>query len=359
MKTLNKRFGLALLSGLIALMSFSPSAFALREMEGADDIGRLFSEYESRIDQLPQSGTVRQTLWSDTYWASNQGGAASRWQMLGTGAQTDPHSYGVYSAIQLGQLSDAQINQLSPAEKYDIVMGRYDYPTVASEMRRTNPSLPKWHGLCHAVAAVTTRYEEPQNTPVTTTFPDGSRRNVMFYSSDIKALLALAGDKSIANATGVGVKCNSNMPSSSGACWDTNPASFYLALTNMVGLLKTPIIMDVDPLLEVWNSVVKSYSAQITNRSGINQYAARGTVREVRVDLSVTHTIGAKPARMAVGGKFKSSVYAFTLELDNDDQIIGGEWISANRPDMIWFTNPDLRLDPRLSFLQQLTTPVQ
>ncbi len=44
-------------------------------------------------------------------------------------------------------LDDLKI--LSPAEKYDIYVGRYDYPTVQSEWKRTNPEDAHWEGLCH------------------------------------------------------------------------------------------------------------------------------------------------------------------------------------------------------------------
>ena len=127
----------------------------------------------------------------------------------------------------------------------------------------------------------------------------------------------------------------------------------------MIGLLHQPILMDVDPGPEVWNAVVKSYSSRITNLDGISANAARGTEREVRVDMTLQHTRGAKPARGPVGALFKTEVYALTLELDNNDQIIGGEWLSKNRPDSLWKPEDNLMFDGNFAFLQQLTTPLR
>ena len=336
----------------------SPAYAVLRDFDENNDPSRLFSSYESHVDSLPTSGEVQSALWSDTYWPGREGGAAWRWQMAGSGQPTNPFSYTLYEAWQIGQLSEAQMNMLSPAEKYDIATGRFDYPTVQRERVRTNPSNPKWYGLCHAVAAAATRYYEPKNTTVQVALPDHSTRNLTFYASDIKALLALASDRAAYTASSLGTRCDSTTASSDGSCWDTNPGGFYLAITNMVGLLKTSIILDVDPLKEVWNAAVKSYSAKLQELPTISANAAQGTVREIRVDMTVQHTIGAKPARNQTGGFFKSVLYSFTIEVDRSNNIIGGEWISTNRPDMLWFTNESMQLDPNLAFLSQLTEPL-
>ncbi len=348
---------------LTASLGFVSGASAVpRMIDDANDPGRVFSSYEAGIDNLPTSGTIRDALWSDTYWPSHFGGAAWRWQVSqtpGTHADADPHVYQVYPAWQISELSDEQLALLSPAEKYDIATGRFDYPTVRREVARTSPNDSKWHGLCHAVAAVTSRFSEPQNTNVVVTLPDGNQHNLMFYSSDIKALLALSADRAVSQTShGIGQNCQSS-DMNSAACWDTNPGSFYIALANMVGLLKMPILMDVDPGPEVWNAVVKSYSARLTDQDGISARAAPGTAREVRVDMTLQHTLGARPARGPVGAQFKTQVYAFTLEIDRRGNIIGGEWITKNRPDSLWKPEDNLVLDGNFSFLKQLTTTLR
>ena len=347
--------------GATILLATSPAHALMREMDPANDPGIFYRTYDANIQTLARSGSTNAALWSDTYWPSRFGGAAWRWQISqqpGVHPEADPHNYRTSTAAEVEQMSDDQLNQLSPAEKLDIAMGNFNYPTVTRERARTSPDLPKWHGLCHAVAAVTSRYQEPQNNNVVVTLPSGQQRNLMFWASDTKALLALAADKSIASGVGLGKTCTAALQATS-ACWDTNPASFYIVLGNRIGNLKLPLIMDVDPGVEVWNTVIKDYSAVVTDKDGINPNAAQGTVREVHVDMKVRHTLGAKPTRSAVGVLLKTENYEFTLELDGSDNIIGGEWISTNRPDSLWVTGDDMRLDGHFSFLQQLTIPLQ
>lgn len=342
----------------IIFMTTSINASAFRAWDFYNQPNGVVSNFESNFQILSSQGSIPDQLWSDTYWPSQEGGAAWRWQFGkakdSKGIPTNPHFYKLNSPQKLSRMTDEQINQLSPAEKYDIATGRFDYPTVRKEMNRTHPGKEKWAGLCHAVAIVTSFYKEPQNTPVLAKLPDGTQRTIQFYSSDIKALLALAADRGGYYPTpSSGARCRSSN-SNSAECWDMNPATFYIVTTNVVGILKSPLLLDVDPGPEVWNSVIKSYSSVLTRKQGISPNAAPGTAREVRVDMTVKHTIGAQPAKKAIGATFSSSVYSFTLELDAYDNIIGGEWISKLRPDFVWTANPDAPSDPSLSFIFNL-----
>ena len=335
----------------------------MRQMDDYNDPSRLLPRYESRLSQLPTRGQIKNPLWSDTYWSSRAGGVAARWQLSNSKEPSNPHVYRVTHLEQLSRITDEQLNSLSPAEKYDLATGQYDYPTVRAELQRTHQTDATWAGLCHAVAIATTRYYEPQAATINLELPNGTRRQIVFYSADLKALLALAMDSAVAAAggvsTGIGQKCDKNRATSDGACWDTNPASFYLALANLVGREHSPVILDVDPRAEVWNAAVRSYSAEITTSPEISPKAARGTVRQVRIDLAVEHTIGVKPTRRLSGGQFKIEKYAFTLELADDDSIIGGEWISANRPDTVWMSTGPLPLGQRFAFLSRMVQPIE
>lgn len=332
-------------------------AFAKEAWNSPNDPSRVLSRYESRLSSLPAIGQVSQALWSDTYWPHREGGAAWRWQYRPSETKANnPHVYSTLSPYELARMTDAQISQLSPAEKFDIAQGRFDYPTVQKERARTRTSDEKWFGLCHAVAMVTTLFREPQTRTLDASI-NGQSRAVTFYSSDIKALVALSANRATNQSTGLGERCNS-LNESSQECWDTNPGSFFIAITNMVGLYQKPIILDVDRGVEVWNAVVKSYSARITESRSISRNAAYGTAREVRVDMSVEHTVGAKPNRNQVGGSYKTVTYSFTLELDHYDQVIGGEWISTNRPDMLWMAAGQIYLDPEMSFVGNLAEPL-
>ena len=131
---------------------------------------------------LPLRGRASTRTWSDTDWLNRYGGIARRWQEPGMGLN---RTYPLHSLAELYALPTPQLKGLSPAEKYDIYVGRLDYPTVLSEWRRTAPPAPQDSGLSSGWAAASVLYDEPG--PVTLTAPSGLR--IPFGSSDVKALL--------------------------------------------------------------------------------------------------------------------------------------------------------------------------
>ena len=74
---------------------------------------------------------------------------------------------------------------LSPAEKYDILVGIYDFPLNNRAKAEGSVHEPSWSGYCHGWAPAAHRFEEPE--PVTLVNDDGVE--VRFGSSDIKALM--------------------------------------------------------------------------------------------------------------------------------------------------------------------------
>ena len=315
-----------------------PSTQALRAWDRFNDPAIMFSSYEHNWNQLPLTGSASHKPWSDTYWPSQKGGAAYRWKRSAESRDvTDPHYYQVLSVYDLQRLSETELGLLSPAEKYDIIQGRLDYPTVQKEAARTSPLSESWFGLCHAVAAANTNFREPQQYVYQVPMPNGRTKNVPLYSSDIKALLAMAiDDVAQAGQVTIGQRCNSSQITNSGACWDTNPASLYLAVTNMIGLAHEMLIIDVDANYEVWNASAWAYTAKAAEMSSISPRAAKGTVKQMRVELSLKHTVGSHPQNAPSGGVYRSELYVFTLELDRRGNVIGGEWLSSNRPDFVW-----------------------
>lgn len=319
-------------------VTFCFCAFALeqappRAMDPYNQPSRMFNRFESRLSQLPTSGTVRNLPWSDNYWPSTLGGIAQRWQ---SSPAVGPNNYRLFTKAEVEQLSDAQLNALSPAEKFDIMFGDYTYTTVREEIRRTADNPLNWFGLCHAVAAAATNFYEPETVSYLVDI-GGRKRKVTLYSSDVKALLALAVDYHMsADEIRMGQRCYSTSASSDGPCWDANPASLYLAVTNVIGKLHKSIVIDMDDRQEVWNSALAGYSARVVQDNKISSKAAPGTVNQVVVTLQVAYSLGTMPSYHRVGLASAAKVYQFTLELDSSGRIIGGEWISQNRPDFIW-----------------------
>lgn len=151
----------------------------------------LETNFNYTLSQLPASGLISKEKmpWSDTYWSTIKGGIAVRWYNNGNalpGNAADPWSYKLLAKEELQKLSLEQMKNLSAAEKYDIYMGRYDYPTVQVEKGRKTEKMEYWEGICHGWIQAAIHHPEPN--PVTLENPDGIK--VPFGVSDVNGLLS-------------------------------------------------------------------------------------------------------------------------------------------------------------------------
>ncbi|MFW7381953.1 MAG: hypothetical protein ACOH5I_24310 [Oligoflexus sp.] len=302
---------------------------------------RLFGEgFEDRFEALPTSGTVQQMPWADTYWPNYKRGLAWRWQAGDEVAQMP-------SKDDVQAFDSEQINRLSPAEKYDLYLGQYDYPLTSSELSRTDADQDSWWGLCHGYAPASILFAEPE--PISVANPDGIEIN--FTSSDIKALLTYAqqyqrkSDSTLFMAT----RCNEDLEDTfepySRACRGVNPGSLHIALSEMLGNRQEAVVVDIEQGQEVWNFPAISYQSEILEESSqIYDSAAEGTVKIIAVNTTVVFVQPINPHTEAIGavdvGQFITKDYQYTVELDKEGRIIGGDWKSDDSPDFLWLQTP-------------------
>lgn len=315
--------------------------------------------FSTEFQSLPMSGSVVEKGWSDTYWPTHMGGISYRWL-------TGEKNYEALSEDLMGNTFKAQ----SPAEKYDILLGRFDFPTVAEERLRTGilktidgtaefvrtHEIPTWEGLCHGWAPAAQNFKEPQRAVAV---PVSGDNTVVFYPSDIKALLIYyqqyAGNRSTRTVF-ASERCNDdfkkleekfkageitleqrNAIRESSSCRDVNAATLHLVLANELGKAKRGFVVDVTRDAEVWNQPVNSFDSKIVaETNGASPGAAPGTVKEVQVATAMRYTVETSPSRDAVGADEKVANYEYVLELDSNGTIIGGHWISEDRPDFLW-----------------------
>ncbi|SMF00781.1 RICIN domain-containing protein [Pseudobacteriovorax antillogorgiicola] len=320
--------------------------------------------YEKNFANLPRSANLSKQPWSGDYWASYRGGISYRWNA--SVAEIDRYRYDPKPYYNLSQ---NQLRQLSPAEKYDILRGRRDYPLTQSERRRTRVlqsipgrpeyipgyKIPTWEGLCHAWAPATYSFEEPQ--PVTMRSPEGIE--VPFGSSDIKALITyfMHQKQSSARTQFLGRRCNESFENLSGealkkakessACRDVNAGAFHVVISNQIGIADESFVVDVTRDAEVWNQAIEGYSVQVVERRPVEQgyrNMAQGTETIVRVKTTMAYTVEV-PSRWAGDtikgpGTFRPATYRVTydywLELDAWGDILGGKWNTETRPDFLW-----------------------
>lgn len=298
----------------------------------------LTTNLEPHLARLPIEGRVSNQPWSDIYWPSMNGGLANRWRV-----SQDNFSYQPPNREEFRAMTLAQRSALSPAEKYDLFMGRYDFPLLRSERSRTSPTRPGWEGLCHGWAVAAMNFKEPQ--PVLVRSLDGIE--IPFGSSDIKGLLSLVqGNYNRAQSRVVGARCNISLndfpqAENRSECRDLNAGAFHVLLANFIGIHRKGFVLDVTRDLQVWNQPVTSFESKVLGEVPLVPTAARSAVRSIRIETSMGYQGESFLANWeAIDGTPQSvnitKIYQYDLELDSQGRIVGGEWIGADRPDFLW-----------------------
>lgn len=314
----------------------------LEAWDATNDPAQLANNFETRLERLPLDGVVSAPtmLWSESGWPNVTGGIAARWfESYGLSG----FGYKPPSEAEVRTMKRDDLKKLSPAEKYDIYMGRFDFPTVAHERNRTSPHDAGWYGLCHGFANASTLYGEPRAMDLQG--PSGVV--VPFGSSDIKALLIfyIGEIKRNEGSRVIGLRCNTDYrrhadAAGSPECRDVNPGSFHVVLSNKVGLRNESFVIEHSPGAQVWNQPVLAYHTSIMEEAAPFRGAAPGTVKQVRVQTRLRTVKGTTPQWYPIRGstfqRENYQPYDYWLDVDAQGRILGGEWISDDHPDFLW-----------------------
>ena len=343
--------GLCLSLAGLASCGRAPQASASRPFEvwNQENDPKWFAEdFSYDFNRLPLEGRVigEHQPWTGSVWPSNAGGVSQRWN------HPVPQNF-VYTsptADEAKAMSQQELARLSPAEKFDLFMGRYEYPTVAAERKRTAASNPGWWGLCHGWSASSILFAEP--LPKTVRNPDGIL--IPFGSSDLKALLAYYfGVEKLSKLTYkyIGVSCKTPIDRNpregrpqavegDADCKDVNAGAFHVALANRVGLRNLSFVIDASRTDTIWNQPVVSFRSEITGQAGPQAHSAPGTSRVLRVKTTLELVSELGPRWSALNGttSYKTDLinYEYTLDINAQNKIIGGDWTTWNRPDFAW-----------------------
>ena len=306
--------------------------FILHGFDWVNDPARFNPEYTHNIDELPLRGNLDTQPWSGDYWAKNKGGISYRWQT------EESFDYDILSKEELLAASPEEIAELSPAEKYDLLVGNYNFALTYKTLAQGSPTEASWSGYCHGWSPAALRFEEPH--PITLQNPDGIE--IAFGSSDVKALLTYFEGEVLTSLTTpdddwyaetpvLGSVCASGKLEDP-ACTDTNPGAFHIVLGNQIGLEGKGFNMDVDSGTEKWNQPVYAYRAQLIETRPPSQYAEEGTVIEYIMQTEVHWTVEIHPTWEPVLHTEKQATsaktYLYSLEVDANHDIIGGQWLT-------------------------------
>lgn len=327
----------------------------------ANDPKNISNQFMAKMEKLPLAGELSDLRkgWPANHWSNNTGGIAFRWS-AGT---PEIFNYRKLKLEELKKLKPYQLNELSPAEKFDIFEGKYHYPLTTKVLTENAPTHTAWFGICHGVAPASLYHAEPKLVQLLNR--DGI--SLTFYSSDVAALMSYYYAKMINQpASMVGTRCraslaNRNLPAYQSSCSDTHPAAFHIVLSNKLGITKDGFIADVDPLNEVWNHVAIKYRSKVVNTTPPVSTSAKNTVKRVRIESVVTYASAIAPKFYPVIGTpdafYSNYSYEYFLDVNLQGVIIGGEWISGSRPDFVWTKKP-VKFTGAFQKLNQIYQPI-
>lgn len=320
---------------------------------------------------------LAETPWSDDYWGLYKGELGARygdpnfpnsdnWQQNWNYIAANP------AAAIIKTRSASRINRLSPAEKYDAIIGDTGN-TLTQRMWADGKSfydatgsVESWMGICHGWAPAAYMLARPKKS-VTIVTPDNIP--IKFFPADIKALASLLWANMPAHTRFIGGRCNDKTPALdpttgrviSAQCFDTNPGTWHLAVVNQLGAAKRSMVFDVTFDYEVWNQPVYGYSYTYFNpqtrkatstlaqaKLAISAYTtdkfkrfrSPQTRSVVGISMLVSYIVETNPSQREDDQPSYDAIqqvaYEYDLELDANDVIIGGEWYRNEHPDFLW-----------------------
>lgn len=288
-------------------------------------------------------------FWSGYDWPMNQEGINNRWNTFWREWIPAPNKE------QLITMSIEDKSILSPAEKFDLLNARYDYPFKKEVESKTSPTLEYWRDISDGWSVASIFHKEPR--PKVLLNPDGIE--IPFGSTDIKALISYYYSKiQNKNIIMVGQKCGTPDPNTIDPhCEnDLDAGNFHLYLGNKIGLEKRAFIIDLEKFYEEKYRPVIGYKTDVMNAKEPDTSSIEGTVKVLSIRTTLYFIEKANEYSWDTVLETPKQVrgnreYIYDLFLNNSDEIIGGQWKSSDRPDFLFTSNPFLQLQGEISKL--------
>jgi len=133
---------------------------------------------------------------------------------------------------------------------------------------------------------------------------------------------------------------------------DVNAGSFHLVLANLLGKDHETFAIDLDPGQPTLWATVESYTSKVLKTQKPEKGAAVESVKSMLMETNLKvvnfHTVPTSRLDYKV---------RYWLELDAQDQIVGGRWASKVFPDMLWEMKPSPNFfKPGFEFLEEYVT---
>lgn len=185
-------------------------------------------------------------------------------------------------------------------------------------------------------------------------------------------------------------------------CQGVNAGTFHVVIANQLGEMHKGFELDKTRDNQIWNQPARGFHSTITQFSAPLRKSARGTVKVAYVETSLEYAQDTDYSwtfwNPTLKGLFRNNVmdpefaaeynlytsmlknqgdvkkgqtlnypdnvmdsahYKYTLDLDEDDNIIGGDWLTLDRPDTLWIMEPKTRFEGNFTRLKEIYTPAQ
>lgn len=326
------------------------------------------------LRKLTQSNIEKQP-WTDSYWPINRGVTAYRYADPGAPNTRDYPTNKAYVLARPASSiaatgNTALINRLGPAEKYDYIMGDWNFTLSKWAWRKGEQYMkrygrvPNWMGICHGWAAASSMNAPYPLTAITVRAVNGTP--VKLYPNDVKALQSMLWAYSPPRARFAGSRCDVSNPRRDNVgriqnprCADVSPSTWHIAVVNQAAIHRRSLVADTTYDAQVWNFPLSSFKYRYFNpqtwQEAATLAAARVPKEKFKVDkftkyrkpngkyvvgvfMDVTFIKEIRPTTRlgVIKPPLKTVRYVYDLELDANMNIVGGEWYSNAHPDFLW-----------------------
>lgn len=352
-----------------------------------NDPNRFQLSMTRKVAELPAAGESERKPFPSNWWPMRKGGIAWRW--LGESTLSPAEKYDTLTDranIRSVTMTLAQkdykgdpVNEDAQPETFEI--GRATEWEHKNHGRYGTRDPESWYGHCNGWASYVINEDEPMR-PVSVRYDAATRRItecanasadgcIKFELGDINALGAELYWADAARM--LGRRCeeaesdftfDAHGRVDKVECRDGNAGSFHIVVTNMLGRLNRPFIVDLTADREVWNFPVYKYEVtrneEISIEAGLREMGVADAefpnppswtwntdaVKLMRVSTRLWIVEDSIPPSTEPAGHMLERYttienYDYILELDAEGSIIGGEWVGRSKtkhPDFLWYS---------------------
>ncbi|DAZ98438.1 TPA: hypothetical protein N0F65_001139 [Lagenidium giganteum] len=364
----------------IQLFDSVHSTRRLRPLEAStnDDIERLERYFGKSLEHNLKvlqnnhaSAQYKTSPWPSSYWPMYKDGINHRWN---NGEASPAEKYATAFGKNVGDFTNGV------SRKHGVLAATGNKPCTKHTdcgdddcgVRHGEASgycMAHWEGLCHAWAPAAILEPEPQCAV--------QKNGVTFNVMDIKGLLTQVYNSADVGTVFTGARYDG--PSDSNAVdafgrftdaarCDLGAGYFHIAFSNILGKFGMSFVIDTSPDAAVWNEPIRGYNVKKIENYSLADAAAKyfnataypfndqaTKVAYVSTDISwIFEREDDRPYVPAHADEATNEeTYEYLLELDGNDEILGGEWVGKSRaahPDFLWLPTQRAAADTVTSF---------